>query len=91
MLQAKLVFIDGLPPYWGEDRVKDRFKAYGLLGVVLACDMSSVKRNGFGFLYFSTHEEALACIEAINNTELGDDGTPKVFSNLEYYHVCLYT
>ncbi|XP_044392470.1 nucleolin-like [Triticum aestivum] len=77
MYKAKSVSIDGLPPYWDEDRVKDRFKAYGLLRVVLACDMSSVKRNGFGFLYFSTHEEALACIEAINNTELGDDAKLK--------------
>lgn len=80
MLQVKSVFIDGLPPYWDEERVKNRFRAYGLIErVVLARNMSSAKRNDFGFVNFSTHEEALACIEATNNTELGDDGKAKVF------------
>ncbi|KQK11934.1 heterogeneous nuclear ribonucleoprotein Q isoform X3 [Brachypodium distachyon] len=79
MAQVKSVFIDGLPPYWDEDRVKDRFKAYGVIErVVLASNMSSAKRNDFGFVNFSTHEAALACIEATNNTELGDDGKSKV-------------
>lgn len=79
MAQVKSVFIDGLPPYWDEDRVKDRFKAYGLIErVVLARNMSSAKRNDFGFVNFSTHEAALACIEATNNTELGDDGKSKL-------------
>ncbi|XP_051205620.1 uncharacterized protein [Lolium perenne] len=79
MAQVKSVFIDGLPPYWDEDRVKDRFKAYGLIErVVLARNMSSAKRNDFGFVNFSTHEAALACIEATNNTELGDEGKSKL-------------
>lgn len=79
MAQVKSVFIDGLPPYWDEERVKNRFKAYGLIErVVLARNMSSAKRNDFGFVNFSTHEEALACIEATNNTELGDDGKAKL-------------
>jgi hypothetical protein len=92
-LQVKSVFIDGLPPYWDEDRVKDRFKAYGLIErVVLARNMSSAKRNDFGFVNFSTHEAALACIEATNNTELGDEGKSKVFSDLEYCRLscCIY-
>ncbi|XP_037464565.1 APOBEC1 complementation factor-like [Triticum dicoccoides] len=80
LYKAKSVFIDGLPPYWDEDRVKDRFKAYGLLGVVLACDMSSVKRNGFGFLYFSTHEEALACITSMWYSFGGHFGEKLYFS-----------
>ncbi|KAM0885283.1 hypothetical protein ACQ4PT_030384 [Festuca glaucescens] len=71
MAQVKSVFIDGLPPYWDEDRVTDRFKTYGLIErVVLARNMSSAKRNDFGFVNFSTHEAALACIEATNNTQL---------------------
>ncbi|VAI82258.1 unnamed protein product [Triticum turgidum subsp. durum] len=79
MAQVKSVFIDGLPPYWDEERVKNRFKAYGLIErVVLARNMSSAKRNDFGFVNFSTHEEALACIEATNNTELGDVGKAKL-------------
>ncbi|KAM0920035.1 hypothetical protein ACQ4PT_007713 [Festuca glaucescens] len=79
MAQVKSVLIDGLPPYWDEDHVKDRFKAYGLIErVVLARNMPSAKRNDFGFVNFSTHEAALACIEATNNTELGDEGKSKL-------------
>jgi len=79
-MQVKSVFVDGLPPYWDEDRVKEQFKGYGEIErVVLARNMSTAKRKDFGFVNFTTHEAALACIEGVNNTELGD-GKSKVTS-----------
>lgn len=73
MAQVKSVFVDGLPPYWDEDRVKEQFKGYGEIErVVLARNMSTAKRKDFGFVNFTTHEAAVACVEAVNNTELGD-------------------
>ncbi|XP_072987159.1 uncharacterized protein [Typha latifolia] len=76
MAQVKSVFVDGLPPYWDEDRVKEQFKGYGEIErVVLARNMSTAKRNDFGFVNFSTHEAAVACVEGINNMELGDGKT----------------
>ncbi|KAK1273590.1 Polyadenylate-binding protein RBP47B [Acorus gramineus] len=73
MSQVKSVFIDGLPPYWDEDRVKEQFKNFGEIErVVLARNMATAKRKDFGFVNFTTHEDALAFIEAVNNTELGD-------------------
>ncbi|MQL98163.1 hypothetical protein Taro_030862 [Colocasia esculenta] len=73
MAQVKSVFVDGMPPYWDEDRVKEHFKGYGEIErVVLARNMPTAKRKDFGFVNFTTHEAAVACAEAANNTELGD-------------------
>ncbi|KAF8410485.1 hypothetical protein HHK36_003014 [Tetracentron sinense] len=73
MAQVKSVFVDGLPPHWDEDRVKEHFKGYGEIEqIVLARNMSTAKRKDFGFVDFTTHEAAVACIETVNNTELGD-------------------
>ncbi|XP_008802868.2 nucleolin-like [Phoenix dactylifera] len=73
MAQVKSVFVDGLPPYWDEDRVKEQFKAYGEIErVVLARNMSTARRKDFGFVNFTTHEAAVACVEGVNHTELGD-------------------
>lgn len=81
-IQVKSVFVDGLPPYWDEDRVKEQFKGYGEIErVVLARNMSTAKRNDFGFVNFTTHEAAVACIEGINDTDLGDDGRSKVLES----------
>eukprot|EP00262_Sarcandra_glabra_P002733 TRINITY_DN1313_c0_g1_i1.p1 TRINITY_DN1313_c0_g1~~TRINITY_DN1313_c0_g1_i1.p1 ORF type:complete len:711 (+),score=164.69 TRINITY_DN1313_c0_g1_i1:100-2232(+) len=76
MAQVKSVFVDGLPPYWDEDRVREEFKDYGEIDrVVLARNMATAKRKDFGFVDFATHDAALACIEGVNNTELGDGKT----------------
>lgn len=73
MAQVKSVFIDGLPPYWDEDQVKEHFKSYGdIERVVLARNMSTAKRKDFGFVNFTNHEAAVACVEGVNDTELGD-------------------
>jgi len=45
---------------------------------MLARNMSTAKRKDFGFVDFVTHEAAIACVEGINNTDLGD-GNGKVF------------
>lgn len=67
------MFIDGMPPYWDEERVNERFKSYGEIErVVLARNMPNARRKDFGFVNFTTHEAAVACVEAVNNTDLGD-------------------
>ncbi|CAN6463665.1 unnamed protein product [Victoria cruziana] len=73
MAQVKSVFVDGLPPYWDEDRVKEQLKSYGEIErVVLARNMPTAKRKDFGFVNFTTHEAAVACANGLNNSELGD-------------------
>lgn len=78
MAQVKSVFVDGLPPHWDEERVRVQFKGYGeILRICLARNMSKAKRKDFGFVDFSTHEAAIACIDGINHLEL-DDGNTKI-------------
>ncbi|XP_074572557.1 uncharacterized protein LOC141829039 [Curcuma longa] len=73
MSQVKSVFVDGLPPFWDEDKVKEKFKGFGEIEkVVLARNMSTVKRKDFGFVNFTSHEAAVACVEGINDTGLAD-------------------
>lgn len=73
MAQVKSVFVDGLPPHWDEDRVRETFKRFGEIArVMLARNMSTAKRKDFGFVDFTTHEAAVSCVEGVNNMELGD-------------------
>ncbi|CAL5373344.1 unnamed protein product [Camellia sinensis] len=73
MAQVKSVFIDGLTPHWNEDRVREKLKGYGeIVSIMLAQNMSTAKRKDFGFVDFTTHEAAVACVEGINDTDMGD-------------------
>ncbi|XP_021765260.1 heterogeneous nuclear ribonucleoprotein Q-like [Chenopodium quinoa] len=73
MAKVKSVFVDGLPPHWDEDRVRKHFKVYGEIErITLARNMSSAKRKDFGFVDFTAHESAIACIEDVNSKELVD-------------------
>ncbi|KAK3141911.1 hypothetical protein QOZ80_4BG0339770 [Eleusine coracana subsp. coracana] len=75
MAQVRTVFIDGLHPSWDEDRVKMYLKRYGAIEKVeLARNMPAAKRKDFGFVTFDTHDNAVACAERINNSEIGEGG-----------------
>ncbi|KAI3499991.1 hypothetical protein L1887_35806 [Cichorium endivia] len=72
--EIKCVFVDGLPPHWDEDIVREYLKEYGSIDkVMLARNMSTARRNDFGFIDFDTHEAALACIDGLNKRELGNE------------------
>lgn len=78
MAHVKTVFLDGVPPHWKENQIRDQIKGYGdVIRIVLARNMSTAKRKDYGFIDFSTHEAAVACINAINNKEFSD-GNSKV-------------
>lgn len=80
MAQVKSVFVDGLPPHWDEACIREHFKGYGeIVRVVLARNMSTAKRKDFGFVDFSTHEAAVACVDGVNSSEFVD-GTSKVYN-----------
>ncbi|KAK6945769.1 RNA recognition motif domain [Dillenia turbinata] len=78
MAQVKTVFLDGLPVSWDEDQVKDHLKKYGRIEKVeLARNMPAAKRTDFGFVTFDSHDAAVACINSVNDAEVGD-GNNKV-------------
>lgn len=78
MAHVKTVFLDGVPPQWNENQIREQIKGYGdVIRIVLARNMSTAKRKDYGFIDFSTHEAAVACINGINNKEFSD-GNSKV-------------
>ncbi|MFS7985590.1 putative RNA recognition motif domain, nucleotide-binding alpha-beta plait domain superfamily [Helianthus anomalus] len=71
MAQVRTVFVDGLPPSWEEDIIKDHLRQFGKIEKVeLARNMPAAKRDDFGFITFSTHEAAVSCVDGINDSEL---------------------
>eukprot|EP00253_Pinus_taeda_P003994 PITA_03994 len=84
MAKVKTVFVDGLPPSWDEDRVREQFKKYGDIDKIeLGRNMPSARRLDFGFVTFSTHDAAVACIDGVNNIGLGEgDNKMKVKARL---------
>jgi len=82
MAQIKNVFLDGLPASWDDARVKEELKKYGEIEKVqLSKNMPSAKRKDYGFVHFSTREEAQACVEGLSINELGE-GDSKVKANI---------
>jgi len=88
MAQVKTVFVDGLPPSWDEDRIREQFKKYGDIDKIqLARNMPSARRRDFGFVTFSAHDAAVACIDGLNNIGLGEgDNKVKVKARLSKPH-----
>lgn len=75
MSQVKSVFVDGMPPAWTEDQLQLHFGKFGEIErVVLARNMTAAKRKDFGFVNFKARDAAVAAIEAMNNTEITEDG-----------------
>eukprot|EP00249_Psilotum_nudum_P024526 c29210_g1_i1 orf=697-3162(-) len=73
MSQVKSVFVDGIPTVWGEDKVKEHFGKYGEIErIVLARNMSRSKRNDFAFVNFAQRDAAVACIDALKDSEVVD-------------------
>lgn len=78
MWQVKSVFVDGIPPTWEEEKIREHFGKFGEIeSIVLARNMSSAKRKDFGFVNYVERDAALACINVMNNTEI-IDGDAKV-------------
>lgn len=74
----KTVFLDALPESWDDQRVKEELKKYGEIEKVqLSRNMSSAKRKDYGFVCFISREDALACVEGVNSSDLGE-GDSKV-------------
>ncbi|CAL1411646.1 unnamed protein product [Linum trigynum] len=76
MAEVKTVFLDGLPLHWDEDHVRERLKRYGeITRIALARNMPTAKRKDFGFVDFSTHDAAIACIKGVNDAESSGENT----------------
>lgn len=78
MEKVKSVFLDGLPPHWDEDKVREVFGRFGEIeNIQLARNMYTAKRKDFGFIGFTTRQSALDCIKIVNKDGVGE-GSGKV-------------
>jgi hypothetical protein len=78
LMQVKSVFLDGLPPHWDEDKVREMFGKFGEIdSIQLARNMFTAKRKDFGFIGFTTRQSALDCIKGVNKDGVGE-GSKKV-------------
>ncbi|TKW31786.1 hypothetical protein SEVIR_2G129300v4 [Setaria viridis] len=78
MEKVKSVFLDGLPPHWDEDKVREMFGKFGEIdNIQLARNMFTAKRKDFGFIGFTTRKSALDCIKMVNKEGVGE-GSGKV-------------
>ena len=78
MEKVKSVFLDGLPPHWDEDDVREKFGKFGEIdNIQLARNMFTAKRKDFGFISFTTRQAALDCIDMVNKGRFGE-GSGKI-------------
>ncbi|KAG9445397.1 hypothetical protein H6P81_016737 [Aristolochia fimbriata] len=80
--QVKTVYIECLPSSWDEDKVKEHCNQYGdIEKIQLSRNFTTARRKDFGFVTFLSRESAVACVEGINNAQIGE-GDNKVKANL---------
>lgn len=68
----KKLFVGGLPWATTEDELREAFSKAGTIeDAVIITDRMSGRSKGFGFVEFSTEEEAQAAIDMWNEKEFG--------------------
>ncbi|KAL5199071.1 hypothetical protein ABZP36_002583 [Zizania latifolia] len=78
MEKVKSVFLDGLPPHWNEDKVREVFGKFGEIdNIQLARNMVTAKRKDFGFIGFASRQSALDCISTFSKGGISE-GSGKV-------------
>ncbi|XP_068650136.1 heterogeneous nuclear ribonucleoprotein Q-like isoform X2 [Aristolochia californica] len=80
--QVKTVYIESVPGSWDEEKVKEHCKQYGEIEKIqLSRNFTTARRKDFGFVTFMSRESSVACVEGINNAQIGE-GENKVKANL---------
>ncbi|GFZ15229.1 hypothetical protein Acr_24g0014190 [Actinidia rufa] len=70
--KVKTVYVEGLTDAWNQEKVKEICKPYGEVVKVTLSRSLGTKRKDYGFITFTSRESALACVEGINNSHIGE-------------------
>jgi hypothetical protein len=73
LLQVKKVYIEWPTDDCNEEKLQEICKEYGEITEVKLIKGSGRNRKDFGFVGFTSHEIALACVQGINNASAGED------------------
>jgi len=69
---ASKLFVGSLPYTVTNDELQNMFAGFGtVVSAVVINDRDTGRSKGFGFVEFSTDEEAEAAIKALHDTEVG--------------------
>lgn len=69
---TKKLFVAGLPYSVNNDELGNHFAQFGqVTSAQVITDRATGRSKGFGFVEFSTEEEAAAAMEQLNNTDFG--------------------
>eukprot|EP00252_Welwitschia_mirabilis_P020457 TRINITY_DN501_c0_g1_i2.p1 TRINITY_DN501_c0_g1~~TRINITY_DN501_c0_g1_i2.p1 ORF type:complete len:569 (+),score=139.66 TRINITY_DN501_c0_g1_i2:226-1932(+) len=86
--KATKVFLENIPKSWNKFKVKEELEKYGkIMSITVSTDMKKKrklkkpKKKGYGWVSFSSHEEAVACVEGVNGSQLGE-GDSKVTASI---------
>lgn len=72
----KTIFVEGVPNSWDQAKMKEIFKKYGKIElVVLSRDLRMTKRNGVAFITYATREAAILCLESSDGEQLIENGS----------------
>ncbi|CAN6197059.1 unnamed protein product [Urochloa humidicola] len=76
MQKVKAVFVEGVPDSWDQAKMKEIFKKYGKIEIiVLSRDLRTTKMNDFAFINYTTHEAAILCLESFDAEQLTENGS----------------
>ncbi|KAK6250475.1 hypothetical protein SCA6_004480 [Theobroma cacao] len=70
-LQVKTIYIERIPKSWDVQRLKTICEQYGETKKVKISRNFGNKGKDFGFISFSTHESAVACLKGVNKVQFG--------------------
>jgi RNA recognition motif-containing protein len=69
---ASKLFVGGLPYATTSDELNELFASYGsIVSATVVTDRDTGRSKGFGFVEFSSDDEAKAAIDGLNNSEVG--------------------
>ena len=68
---GKKLYVGNLPYSVNDSRLEEVFRGYGnVVSAKVILDRDSGRSKGFGFVEMSTDEEAMACVEGLNQQQI---------------------
>ncbi|KAE9451657.1 hypothetical protein C3L33_16471, partial [Rhododendron williamsianum] len=77
---------DSLADSWDQEKVNGICKQYGEIVKVKLSRILGTKGKNFGYITFVSRESAIACVDGINNTRIGEGETKVVKASIAQPH-----
>ncbi|TVU25563.1 hypothetical protein EJB05_28064, partial [Eragrostis curvula] len=82
LMKVKTVYLEHIPLSWDEEKIEECCKEYGVIKkIALFHKLLRSKKKDISFVEFCLRDNALACVQGINEAKIGD-GKVKVVASL---------